>query len=533
LLENSIIIAYVGFAFVGMLYHEMWIDELQAWMIVRESSSLVDLYRNMSYEGHPFVWYFCLYVLSRFTSSPYIMQIFHLLITTCVVVTFTKFSPFSLLQKFCFAFGYFSLFEYGVITRSYSLGVLLVFLFCATYCRNRKSYLLGSAILALLANIHVFALILSGVLSLLLLTDALADLKSIRQQRSIIFSPLAGAGLLISSWLIAILQMTRPVESEQFVHDNVVRETGLTEQIKYFASTLNSVWRSHVPVPMTGETDFWNTNIVTSNEFLPSFGSISLGDLIAIILSCVLVAATCFFLSKKPVVTGVYLLGTALVLSINYLYNCELRHFGHLFILALACFWITESKLDSLRRYHPASLNQTKIAAAGSFFLSLLLSIQMIAGVYSISMDLLYPFSYSRTAAAYIRNNDLIDLPLIGEDRDASSISGYLNRPMYYLIRREIGTFWKGTTPAIQSEPERIALIQEALEQLEEAQAVLVLTHPISLSALGANTVKSLANFGQPLAISNEEFFLYLVQKENTELATLNKLSLALDRNGN
>ncbi|MGB3493021.1 MAG: hypothetical protein WBA57_09860 [Elainellaceae cyanobacterium] len=535
MLENIIIFAYVGFMFVGILHHEMWIDELQAWMIVRDSTSLIDLYGNLSYEGHPFTWYFLLYGLSQITPNPQIMQVFHLLISAGVVIIFTKFSPFSLFQKLCFAFGYFSLFEYGMISRNYSLGILLIFLFCTLYCQNRRSYLLYSFVLALLANINVFALVFSGVLSLLLLTDAWADLRSSRQQKSTLFGIITGAVLLVSSWFLSVLQMTRPVEAEQYVHSNVARAPGLKENIEYLATTLSSVWRSHVPIPMTGNTNFWNTNIVTSNEFLPSLSGISVGDLVAVILSFIFVAAMVFYFSRKLVIACVYLLGVTLILSINYLYDCELRHFGHLFILLLACFWILKSQLSSPRYQHQgyqAKVEQAKSIVSGSFLLSLLLSAHLIAGVYAASMDVLYPFSYSRAAATYIQTHGLADVPLIGEDRDTSSISGYLNRPIYYLIRGELGTFWKATTPAIQSEPERIALIEEALTQIEEDKAVLILTYPISLRALETATLESLADFGQPISISSEEFFLYLVQKENAKLVRNSTTALAFNRNG-
>jgi hypothetical protein len=37
----------------GMAHHEMWRDELQAWMVAREAHSLGGLLNNMKYEGNP------------------------------------------------------------------------------------------------------------------------------------------------------------------------------------------------------------------------------------------------------------------------------------------------------------------------------------------------------------------------------------------------------------------------------------------------------------------------------------------------
>jgi hypothetical protein len=37
-----------------ILHHEMWRDELQAWLIARDSDSIAQLFfQNLRYEGHP------------------------------------------------------------------------------------------------------------------------------------------------------------------------------------------------------------------------------------------------------------------------------------------------------------------------------------------------------------------------------------------------------------------------------------------------------------------------------------------------
>ena len=79
--------------------HEMWQDEWQAWLIARESPSLPALFRNLRYEGHPGLWYCGLFLVSRITSSPLGMQVLHLIIATCSVYVFLKYSPFTRTHK--------------------------------------------------------------------------------------------------------------------------------------------------------------------------------------------------------------------------------------------------------------------------------------------------------------------------------------------------------------------------------------------------------------------------------------------------
>ena len=72
----------------------MWRDELQAWLLVRDSTNLISLSENLKYEGHPGLWYFILFPLTRFSSNPSSMQILHLLISTSSGYVLFKWSPF-------------------------------------------------------------------------------------------------------------------------------------------------------------------------------------------------------------------------------------------------------------------------------------------------------------------------------------------------------------------------------------------------------------------------------------------------------
>ena len=98
--------------------HEMWRDEIQAWLIARDSTSLFDLFRNMKYEGHPPLWHICLMLLTRLTKSPIAMQILHLFIASATIYLFARYSPFNNIQKILFTFGYFPFYEYSVISRN-------------------------------------------------------------------------------------------------------------------------------------------------------------------------------------------------------------------------------------------------------------------------------------------------------------------------------------------------------------------------------------------------------------------------------
>jgi len=68
---------FFAIALLGMLSHEMWRDEHQAWLVARDANSLSQLLDNMNYEGNPALWHLFLYWITRVTHDPIYMQAFH------------------------------------------------------------------------------------------------------------------------------------------------------------------------------------------------------------------------------------------------------------------------------------------------------------------------------------------------------------------------------------------------------------------------------------------------------------------------
>lgn len=72
-----LLLVFIILGAIGLAHHEMWRDELEAWLIARDSNSIFALLKNLKYTGHPPLWYFCLYIITRFIQSPWAMQLFH------------------------------------------------------------------------------------------------------------------------------------------------------------------------------------------------------------------------------------------------------------------------------------------------------------------------------------------------------------------------------------------------------------------------------------------------------------------------
>jgi hypothetical protein len=410
-------LVFLSLGFAGILNHEMWRDELKAWLIARDSSSITELFHNFRGEAHPGLWYLCLYVLTRFTHNPVAMQLFHLVIATGVVFLFAKFSPFTKLQKVLFSFGYFPFFEYAVISRNYALGVLLVFSFCALFNRPDKNHFILLCVLALLASTNLYSLIIAGSLGVVLLIDII----KIRKTESHRGWTIPGLFIFVLGIVAAVIQIIPPA------YDTPGKLMSTPPFLGYrFVASVMTVWESYIPLPNFLVRSFWNTNILMA---VPHGWTLSFSCSVGL-----LVLFTVLFV-RRPIVLFLYLFGTLAILTFTFTKILGgVRHWGHIFILLLVCFWISgyynELKLKWLspKLAHAIDLP----ARHKNNLITVILGIHLIAGVYAMSMDLFYPFSGSKPAAILVQKQQQNNMRIVaGSDTVASALSAYLDREIH------------------------------------------------------------------------------------------------------
>jgi hypothetical protein len=513
LIENSIIIAFLFFGFVGVLHHEIWRDEFQAWLLARDSASLIELFQNMRYEGHPGLWHLCLYGLSRITHNPLIMQIFHLFVSSIVVGLIVKFSPFSALHKFLLSFGYYIFYEYTIISRNYNLGVLFIFLFCIFYSRDKVKPILLATLLALMANANVFAFILSIALSLTLIDYIYSQIKAntISQNQRKIFISLF---ILFSGWGLSVLQIIRPLFTQLTVirplepaAEQLQSGWNLLQEIQLSAKAITNIWRSYVPIPLNLDNNFWNSNILIKNTNFPSFGSISLGAVFAAFASILLLFLVIYSLYQYRLLLTIYLFGTGSIIIFNYLiFSGVMRHRGHLFILLIVCLWLLKKELLSKQRIAPKQNNIDKFR---NQFLTVILSVHLLAGIHAYSVDLFYPFSVGRETAQYIKKNNLDNLTIISQRyRQAAVLSGYLDKQVYIPGTGEFSSFWK-----TEIKMKDISIVEEVIRNNPD-DTLLVLTYPLESEPVFPADIQvtELKRFEKPTIEEFENsFYIYRV----------------------
>ncbi len=330
------VLTFLFFCGLLLFNHEMWRDELQAWLIAKNSTSILDLFHNLKYEGHPYLWYIGLYLFSRFSDQAFVMQLFHLIIATSVIYLFVRFSPFTRVQKILFIFGYFPLYEYGVLSRNYSLGFLLIFAFCAAFqlSRNRTNLLALSGILFLLSQVSAYSLILSIVLGLTLAFEAILDTelrKDLLKRKWII---VAAISIFVFGVIISILQQLLPPDSSS----NAAGGWRLTLDFKEMGRAFTIIWKAYVPIPKF-RLHFWGSNIIRNH-------------LLQFVFSSVFFCYFLFLFVRKPAILFLYSLGTLGIVAVSYTkFYGYIRQHGHLFILLVVCLWLSAYYPDKKIRF--------------------------------------------------------------------------------------------------------------------------------------------------------------------------------------
>lgn len=385
---------------VGLAAHAMWRDEIQAWLIVRDSASLPQLIGNLAYEGHPLGWYLILWPLTWFGSNPELMQVAQALCALAVATLLIWRGPFSRLEIVLIVLSYPFLYEYALKSRSYALGCALLFVFCVGFSRRWPPVALA-LVIALLLNVHA----LFGVASFGCLA-AIAVRRIGERGRH----PMAGwqdapaMGLVVLGFLAAAVVAIPPADSG-------------------FATG----WRFDLDPAHVKSTAQTVGTIVSGKALGLPFGVLTvaggLGILAVALVRWRAAPAAAAFLAASMCATLAFMhakLGTSA------------WHRALLFVILIASVW--------LARVEPGSRGRPLLPG---WLLVLTLLPQAVVGLRAVILDRVDTYSAGRDTAAALRAAGLGDAPLFATtDYAASPVVGYLEaRSAFYGPGMREGSF--------------------------------------------------------------------------------------------
>ena len=114
------------------------------------------------------------------------------------------YAPFTRWQKVYLAFGYFSFYEYLIVSRNYVLGVLALVAFCVVRTQWPKRMLTAAALLAIMSNTSALGAIIALALGGWLL------LESFRRRDTVSLAPCLGVVFVLGVGLAVAVILTSP-----------------------------------------------------------------------------------------------------------------------------------------------------------------------------------------------------------------------------------------------------------------------------------------------------------------------------------
>ncbi|MGR3984767.1 MAG: hypothetical protein OD817_05880 [Gammaproteobacteria bacterium] len=490
----ALTLVYAGALLFLMLHHEMWRDETHAWMIARHSESFLDVWKFGAYEGTPMLWSTLLRPLTWISASPLLMQAVHFAIATATVFVVSKYAPFTRLQKILFPFGYFPLFEYGVISRNYALGFLLVMLLCVYLPNRHRRPLRIGVVLLLLSQTSAHALMIAGGVTAGLMLEYWMRRRS--KDAAAARGSLAAPALAALGAAAAVLQMW-PSADVDFAGPETYR---LAFDWAHLAGTLTAIGKGLFPAT-EWRLHFWYTLLFV----LPWGAALSIALGIAV------------FHRRYPIALLMCLCAGAGLLALLYVvHGGEARHHGFFFILLLFLLWARTSFARDAAAAPPKNRRRAEWERwqkrFGAALFTALLLFHAFAGARAALLEYRHTFSAAQHAAQFIRDANLADLPVIGHiDVTAEAVLAHLHEKdaMHYLAADHHGNVLR-----FSKSRSRVAdLHTKAVELARDGgKVLLVMSRPISPS-LAQHGYRLLASFPESVALRGDESaYIYLFE---------------------
>jgi hypothetical protein len=470
------LLLYAALLGAGMARHELWRDETQAWSVARSSTSPYQLATvEMRYEGHPAAWYLLLWPVTRVTGDPRAMQLVHALVAIALAALWLTCAPFPTWTRLLLLFGYFPLYEWGVLSRNYSLGLLALFAALAVWPRRRERPLALGALLALAANSNLYALLLAAAFGGALALEQARAWRRGRASGKDLRAAALALGIALCGALVALATLWPPED----------RWSGRTPKVglRPLVGAAASAWEGWVPLPDPGSLRPWNTNLL---EFEPEPASHALRAG----LGLALILAGMVSLRRRPLALAFFGLSSGLLFLVTMiLWHGFLRHHGHFFWCYVAALWLAahEGRAGEERPDPGWSVAPGRIAPALLLVAGLA---HGLAGAWLYGLDLARPFSEARAAAAWLRVT-APGLPIVASrDYLCSPVAAYLDRPLYYPELGAWGTYWLAKRRPQRHDAGFALEAARGLANTGRGPVLLLLSEPLPDTALAGGEIE-------------------------------------------
>lgn len=219
--------AYVWVLLWCMRWYDPWRDVSQAWCIVRDLS-IPEIFAQLRYEGHPFLWYALLWPLARLGLPFESILVLSTALMAGAAAVLVRFAPLPWYAKAACLFSVPFIYYLPTVARSYALAGLLLVLCAALYGTRHTKPLRYGAVLFLLCQVHVM---LCGFVGFLMAQWALEMLARSARAKRLASADAGALALMAGGVLLLVVQLAGSVQANTQID---VRTQGIVQTAQDF-----------------------------------------------------------------------------------------------------------------------------------------------------------------------------------------------------------------------------------------------------------------------------------------------------------
>ena len=487
-------LAYAVLLGFAIFHHQMWSDELQAFLIARDSGSIAELFKNLRYEGHPALWYLLLMIPSHISWNPAGMQILNYLLALTEAWLILSVRELKLIVRILLIFSFTLFYTDGTLARSYMLAVLLLTAAVLSYSPKHKVNYLTILFLALAIQTHFFAIPIAILFAVWLFFSELGSDLGNGFKRFRGFEVICATIILLVSTFLAYLTI-RPPSDEYLPHYGKI-DYSIGHN---FLVSLSGVWAGvFIPYPLIHASSFPSATLPDKDH----------APLLSIFLSLLcLVLATLILRTRRARLFFVLTCFAEIVVFAITVHLPDLRHYGMLFAAFLLALL-----LNFRSRTAPNARLLLKPAASFALLLSFL-TLQATYGLYAAAREWTRPYSNAHDAALWLRANHLEQAPILIVGASGPSIVGYLERAsVFYSACDCEGSFYKYARNWDYERPvtaDELVRLDSLNQSSNHPPTIIISSHKFADTELESLHIREVKEFSSEVVSGNERYFIY------------------------
>lgn len=394
------IIISLGVIFYKLIFHELWKDEWQAWLVSRDLG-LINMFSFLNYEGHPSLWYLYLKVWTFLPIQEHIaLQLAHgVLVVISIYYLFQKIN-LPTIWKVLISFSYFFIFEYGIVNRGYILVVLLTLIAVDFICKKSNSWVLGLTIF-LLCQTEAYGVIIAGSITAYLLLSE-EKLRLIFNRKIILWS--------VTGFLLFVFTVYPRGNEDDFTR--AYNQNTLTTEVIH--ESIQGHLANVFAIGIIDDTALKGTSTI------------------GIIISIFLILVLCWIFMRERRSLFIFVFGISVFILFGiFIFTGGIRQWGMVYLL----FTMT------LILSHFSNPNWT---ISRNIIITLLMIPAVIHGIRALNMDANIPFSNAKSTGLFIKEKVPENVPVVVINKfETAPVGAYAERPFYELPSGEKFTYFK------------------------------------------------------------------------------------------